>query len=334
MTLVARPNYLANRAVAFDDFIGGLGIAQPPRISLKDDRFTLMDETGMTIAEPTLSLDVVIVSANKNASRQYYDPNKPYDPTNSEGPLCWSDNGVGPSVACSQPQAPTCASCPQAVWGSAVSKMTGKPIPACSTRKKLAVLVGGHDGMFLLVVPPDSLGSLKQYMSALAKMPASPEELVTRIKMENKQLVFEAVDWVPESFMAYIAEKIESDDAASIVNRHDEARDPAEFKALGAPTAAVAQIPPPQPQPAAFPPSGAPPAPRPRGRPPKNAPQTAPAAPQPAFQAPQTVIPPQPAAPPMQAPPGFGFGMQTAPQAPDPGVQGMLDRAFSLPRRA
>src|SRR6185437_10452546 len=113
--------------------------------------------TGMTLAEPTLSLDVVIVSANKNASRQYYDPNKPYDPTNSEGPLCWSDNGIGPSKACQQPQAATCASCPQAVWGSAVSKMTGKPIPACSTRKKLAVLVGGQDGMFLLVVPPDSL---------------------------------------------------------------------------------------------------------------------------------------------------------------------------------
>ena len=344
MTLVARPNYLANRAVAFDDFIGGLGIAQPPRISLKDDRFTLLDETGMTIAEPTLSLDVVIVSANKNASRQYYDPSKPYDPTNSEGPLCWSDNGVGPSKACASPQAPTCGACPNAAWGSAVSKMTGKPVPACSTRKKLAVLVGGQDGMFLLVVPPDSLGSLKQYMSSLAKMPASPEELVTRIKMENKQLVFEAVDWVPENFMAYIAEKIESDDAASIVNRHDEARDPAEFNKLtqvGAPapqlrqsTPEVAQ------QPAQIEPPRAE-APR-RGRPPKAASAPPSFAPPPAPPAPIPVQQPaytsqqqqQTASQPVAAPPGFGFGMQSQPQAPDPGVQGMLDRAFSLPRRA
>ena len=334
MTLVARPNYLANRAVAFDDFIGGLGIAQPPRISLKDDRFTLMDETGMTIAEPTLSLDVVIVSANKNASRQFYDPSKPYDPTNSEGPLCWSDNGIGPSKACQQPQAPTCGSCKQAEWGSAISKMTGKPIPACSTRKKLAVLVGGQDGMFLLVVPPDSLGSLKQYMSSLAKMPASPEELITRVKMENKQLVFEAVDWVPENFMGYIAEKIDSDDAASIVNRHDEARDPAEFKALTAPGFAVATQPAPREQqaPAQLAPPRPAEAPR-RGRPPKVA--SAP----PSFAPPSVaaVVPPQtpaPASQPMQAPPGFGFGMQAQPQAPDPGVQGMLDRAFNLPRRA
>jgi len=330
MTLVARPNYLSNRSVAFDDFIGGLGMAQPPRVSLKDDRFTLIDETGMTLAEPTLSLDVVIVSANKNASRQYYDPNKPYDPTNSEGPLCWSDNGIGPSKACQRPQAATCASCPQAVWGSAVSKMTGKPIPACSTRKKLAVLVGGQDGMFLLVVPPDSLGSLKQYMSSLAKMPASPEELVTRIKMENKQLVFEAVDWVPEDFMGYIAEKMENDDAASIVNRHDEARDPAEFKLIaspGLPQSPPVQAPLMEQHPSLSPPNAVPPR---RGRPPKFSAPTAP----PTTPPQQTVIPPQSQAPAMQTPPGFGFGMQTAPPAPDPGVQGMLDRAFSLPRRA
>jgi len=350
MTLVARPTYLANRAVAFDDFIGGLGIAQPPRVSLKDDRFTLLDETGMTIAEPTLSLDVVIVSANKNASRMFYGENKPYDPNNNEGPICWSDNGVGPSKACQQPQSPTCGACEYAQW-KWPSKMTGKPVPLCSTRKKLAVLVSGQEGMFLLTVPPDSLSGFKQYMGTLAKMPASPEELVTRIKMENKQLVFEAVDWVPEDFMGYIAEKMETDDAASIVNRHDEARDPAEFKVLPAPHGEPAQaiaaqsgLTPPA-APSLSPPNAVPPR---RGRPPKLA------APAPQQQAINRIpVPlndaPPPAAPPQFAPsqpasmtqgggapppPGFGFGMQSQPQAPDPGVQGMLDRAFSLPRRA
>jgi hypothetical protein len=279
--MLQRPGYLANREVGkLDDYIGGLGIAQPPRISIKDDRFTLLDETGMSLADAALSIDVVIISVNKNASRIFYEKkvdqygNKVYDPNNHDAPLCWSDNGVGPSKACSVPQAPTCGACPNAVWGSDVG-LGGKPIPACGTIKKVAVLVSGHDGVFLLTVPPGSLGSFKQYIGTLAKMPASPEEIITRIKMENKELLFDTADWVPESYISYIETTIKNDDAATIVNRHDEARDPNAFVAL--PQYQGTQQAQPQPvqyQGVANTPPNVQPAPavarRPPGRPPRN----------------------------------------------------------------
>lgn len=371
--MLQRPAYLANREVGkLDDYIGGLGIAQPPRISIKDDRFTLLDETGMALAEATLSIDVVIIGVNKNASRIFYEKkvdqfgNKMYEANNHDAPLCWSDNGTGPSKSCSMPQAPTCGSCPNAVWGSDVG-LGGRPIPACGTVKKAAVLVSGHEGIFLLSIPPGSLSSLKQYISTLAKMPASPEEIITRVKMENKELLFDAADWVPADYMPFIETTIKNDDAATIVNRFDEARDPNEFRALPAPTTSpqpqtLSQTPVGQPLPPQQP-SGPPPATRPVGRPvgsgrkqqqlaapPQQPPQPsqyappAPPAPPPPQQQwgppPQgEVLPPQTHyAPPQQPnggqpPVGFGFGMQGQPAQPDAKVTSMLSSAFNLPRR-
>ena len=49
-----------------------------------------------------------------------------------------SDNGTAPSRNASNPQARTCAECPQSAWGSKVSTVSGKGVKACADIQKIA----------------------------------------------------------------------------------------------------------------------------------------------------------------------------------------------------
>ena len=94
-----------------------------------------------------------------------------------------------------------CAGCPQAVWGSATSKLNGKPIPACSTRKKLALLYNGE--LFQLVIPPASLGNWKEYYGIIARIPNVGVNMIkTLIAFDEKKtgiLTFTASDFLDEA---------------------------------------------------------------------------------------------------------------------------------------
>jgi hypothetical protein len=114
------------------------GTMLPPHVSIKDNRFTLVDGAGTRHPLNTLSLDCVVLDLNEKMSRIYYDPNEPYDPDSPAVPLCFSDNGVAPSVRAREPQAKSCKpdregvnGCRWSVWGSATSKVTGQEVPAC-----------------------------------------------------------------------------------------------------------------------------------------------------------------------------------------------------------
>ena len=54
---------------------GGLQAPRPNRISLKDDRFTLIMESGQVNPQvpPALSINAIIVGSNSHASRVFYD---------------------------------------------------------------------------------------------------------------------------------------------------------------------------------------------------------------------------------------------------------------------
>ena len=203
---------------------GGLQAPRPNRISLKDDRFTLIMESGQPnpSVPPALSIQVIFVGSNSHASRVYYDSDT-YDADNPDAPVCWSDNGVGPSEKSSQPQAPTCGQCPKAVWGSAVSKMTGKGIPACAGRKKVAVLVAGAGNeVFLLDIPGGSTKAFGHYLAHLVNdLHAAPEGVVTKLTMINKELVFEDAMWVPEAMLPQITQIVNSGAPDLVVNEHD-----------------------------------------------------------------------------------------------------------------
>lgn len=180
--------------------IGGMtGFPQPPHISIRGNRFHLVDGNGVEDTIRDLEIDVIVVDANPVASRIFF--GRAYNPDESEGgpPKCWSDNGVAPSQQAMEPQHPNCAGCPQAVWGSETSKLTGKGIPACSTRKKLAVIHNGE--LFQFVIPPGSTGNWKAYFESIAKNPnISLNMLKTTVSFDSKKTGI--LEFKPTSFIS------------------------------------------------------------------------------------------------------------------------------------
>lgn len=167
---------------------------QPPRISINNGMFTLIDRAGnelqCNLVDPQLGryLDVVIAGANANKSKIFYADD--WTPNSTEPPICWSDNGVAPSTGAQSPQWATCQGCPQNVIGSDQSKRTGRNIKACQDRKKLACFVVGMPGgeLYQFQVTPGALKNLGAYgkwvsgqPSRSGQGPADVSEVVTRL---------------------------------------------------------------------------------------------------------------------------------------------------------
>jgi hypothetical protein len=210
-----------------------LGANAPPYVSIAGGRFTLIDAAGNDQPVGTFDqqmgvyIDACIIDVNDHISRVYYE--KDYDPSAQtfSPPDCWSDNGVGPSTACSNPQSPTCASCQWAVWGSAISAQ-GKAIPACQQVQKCALLVPSHpQGVFLLRVPPNSHKNLRSYNELSKRSGIDISNVITRIYFDRTTqgtLLFSGVTWIDEVIAqareaAYAEKKTDT-----IVGRNDVAR--------------------------------------------------------------------------------------------------------------
>ena len=91
------PAYLAgrtNRTDALSGMIAGLGVSRGPHVSLRGGKFRLVNAVGVE-SPVSLILDVIIIGAQYNASRIFY--SGAYDENNPTPPVCWSDNGTGPS---------------------------------------------------------------------------------------------------------------------------------------------------------------------------------------------------------------------------------------------
>lgn len=234
----------------------GLSSGAPPYISIAGNRFTLIDAAGNEKPVQTLHIDLVIVQANPTVSKVYYD--KEYD-RNAEAapPVCFSDNGVGPSRQSSKPQSPTCAACPNNVWGSDVSRLTGKPTKACNDVKKIAVVLSDNPEMpFLLRVPPASLKHLGAYARTIAAQsagtrPVELSDVITRVTFESQGILnFEAVGWIDERTMGAIEKIWDEKRADDLVGLNDTVHLGApQLSAPGAARAPAGQLPPP-PQPA------------------------------------------------------------------------------------
>jgi hypothetical protein len=229
MSFPQRPDYLSapNPALA-DRFTGGLTAPQPPNISIKNGRFTVRGASGETRRDipPALSLDVIIVDANEHASRMFFEGN--YDPNEAAAPDCFSDNGEAPSAFAAKPQAANCVSCPQAVWGSKINQ-NGKPVPACSSKKKLAVLVGGDSSgvLHLLAVPPNSLKGYRAYVDAIIGNGELPYRLITRVSFADGEigtLKFDWLDYIPQQLVGHVEGLIGSAEVDSVVGNNDKPR--------------------------------------------------------------------------------------------------------------
>lgn len=212
------PAFLQNstRAIAAQA-LAGLSQGSPAHISIRQNRFRLVDSGGQEKLVETFHIDVVIADANPHISHVFY--KDAFDPasTDYKPPACYSDNGVGPSEAALDPQSATCASCPHSAWGSATSNVTGKDTKACNDSKKLACLVPGlAPGLaFMLRVPPASLKNLAAYVAGLNGQVTGGRrvdvtDVITRLSFDAKTqgvLNFQAVNWIDEEIFNLLEEK-------------------------------------------------------------------------------------------------------------------------------
>jgi hypothetical protein len=177
-TELALPNLM-------DDMMVGISVGRMPHISTDNKEFQAVvgKETrpiGMYDEQArAMYLEFILVGMAKHPIRLHFplaakDPNNPnpaqvstYDPKNKQPPICSSENGVGPSADARQPQAAFCANCWAREWGSALSQR-GERIPACTTKKRLAVIVPafGWDTPLQFDIPPASF----QNWAALTQM--------------------------------------------------------------------------------------------------------------------------------------------------------------------
>jgi len=127
-----------------------------------------MDATGRF---PTPAVQVVILKAQKELSRTYYQSG--YVEGVNAQPDCWSSDGVAPDNSVVNPVNPVCATCPCDAWGSGATPAAPKA-KACQQRRRTVVVPYSEDltnemggGPILLSVPPGSLTNQVTYGNML-----------------------------------------------------------------------------------------------------------------------------------------------------------------------
>ncbi|MDE2471854.1 MAG: hypothetical protein KGL35_24800 [Bradyrhizobium sp.] len=224
---------LASRARRriIDDAMQGMGSARGAHISIRGGRFRLVNATGIETPFETHHMDVIIIDANDKPARVFFE--NPYDPSSDEPPVCWSDNGTGPSTGAMSPQAPSCMQCPRNVRGTKQT-FTGKPTTACENRKKFAVIIPGDTAVnvYEFQIPPGSLTNFRNYGQWLGQQASGIEgraldvaDVVTRVAFDpDKQFVmtFQAVEFADDEQTLQLIEYIDANHLSDqAVGRND-----------------------------------------------------------------------------------------------------------------
>jgi len=102
------------------------------RISIRGGVFRMLVDGKEIAQNEDRSMNIVIVAANENVSRTYYEGT--YEEGKNIAPTCWSNDGIAPDAKSDEPQASKCASCPQNIAGS--GQGTSR---ACRYSQRLAV---------------------------------------------------------------------------------------------------------------------------------------------------------------------------------------------------
>lgn len=201
----ARNNVLSENARAL---AGSANVGGGKRISIKGGVFRLLSEGKEVASIDERHLDVIIVKAAPKVSRQYYAA--AYNPdAAASAPDCTSADGETPDSNAKDPQAASCATCPQNVAGSGNGNSR-----ACKYQHKLAVVLESdpEGDVMQLILPAGSIFGkaegdkrpLQAYARYLASQnpPINPEQIVTRMKFDTSQesptLVFQPARWLTD----------------------------------------------------------------------------------------------------------------------------------------
>jgi len=184
----ARNNALSDtaRALTGGGAIGSTG----KRISIKGGVFRLIDGGKELAAIDERHLDVVIIKAAPEVSRQFYAA--AYNPDSVSAPDCFSNDGKTPDASAKNKQAETCMACAQNQAGSGQGNSR-----ACRYLQRMAVVLANDmDGSVMqLTLPATSIfgkeqgdkRALQAYARYLAAQnpPVNPEQIVTRMKFDT-----------------------------------------------------------------------------------------------------------------------------------------------------
>jgi hypothetical protein len=178
---------------------------------------------------PVQTLDVVLVNACRTLSKQFYA--KGFDESELTPPDCWSLDAVRPDPSIAKPVNPTCANCPNNVFGSAMAQDgSARGGKACADTKRIAVIMpqdlkAENPMVFLLRVPATSLKNLKLYTDNLAHTGWDQAACVTRLKFDYAQaypkLDFDFVDGLDDDEYEKVAQVADSVQVASMLAAPD-----------------------------------------------------------------------------------------------------------------
>jgi hypothetical protein len=143
------------KAYELDDttkaLMGG-GSGGSKRISIEGGVWRLLVNGKEIAQKEERNLNVVVVAAAPKVSRTFYAG--VYKKGQSTAPDCWSANGDYPDSSVKEPQAKSCATCPQNVKGSGTGE--GR---ACRFSQRLAVVLDNDIGgdVFQITLPSTSI---------------------------------------------------------------------------------------------------------------------------------------------------------------------------------
>ncbi len=197
------------------------------RISIKGGVFRLV-AAGKEIASiEDRHLDVVVVKAAPKVSRIFYAGKYDKDAPGA-APDCWSNDGEVPDKSIKEPQASTCAKCPQNIAGSGNGNSR-----ACRYQQRLAVVLANNPAgdVLQLTLPATSIFGkgegdklpLQAYArwAATQTPPVNLDTVVTRMKFdtsaESPKLTFAPQRWLNDEEYATVKDQAQSQEAQRAV---------------------------------------------------------------------------------------------------------------------
>ena len=221
------------------------------RISIKGGVFRLMVNGKEVTAIDERYLDVVIVKAAPKVARTFF--LEQYDSDKPAAPDCWSNDGDTPDAKAKNPQAKTCATCPQNIAGSGTGQSR-----ACRYQQRLAVVLANdvEGEVMQLALPATSIFGkeegenrpLQAYARWLGAQSVGADMVVTRMKFDTKsespKLFFKAMRWLTDEEYEVSVKQGATDEATKAVILNVAAQDgkPADALKGIAPKKTVAQL--------------------------------------------------------------------------------------------
>lgn len=219
----AVPAHIANRELSKATLALASSGPSVKRISIEGGVWRMM-VAGKEVAKNTdRAMNVVVVSTAPANSRIYYDPSVPYVRGQAAVPACSSNDGVRPNVGTKNPQASTCASCPQNIAGSGNGGSR-----ACRYQRRLAVVLEGDmsGDVYQLILPATSIfgrgnGTQDLPLEAYARMlhgnKVGVDSVVTKMEFDTNsstpKIVFSPSRFLTEDEQVVIDQQAETPEA-------------------------------------------------------------------------------------------------------------------------